>query len=423
MEGAGQARRSVVGSEVAVRASETHAAPQPLTAAKAEEIWGNLLGGFGRASRQVLSESEQQAIELALEGHGVAREEVSFVGGNVFVSDLVFGAQAMLERLRASVEKGQVLARTVTQVIGVHDTSLVLPSDVVGAPVVYASRAVDGGVLFDRPEVDASFEHVLVLADDVPEAIFGAFRNSIAEIGNASADDCLSATFLEVLSRSEFDERFASSPFGVPPRVTEVVYAPEICGPRSLGCTQFPHAEDVVLTAPTPEGGEGTFQRRMLVGSFIGINSTQITPDSAEFSTLTHELLHALGLAHPGVETFAFGIVVAKLAAPGTQSATGGYPTIMALRNTADRTFTLSEDDVQTIATLYDAAPGCSYQSAPLALEAIAGRAETPDAGASDAGSVDAGSVDAGSVDAGASDAGADADGLDAGSVDAGASN
>ncbi len=296
------------------------------------------------------------------------------------------------------------------------------PEEVVGAPTLYASQPVDDQFLFDRPEVDPGFEHVLVLADDVPEEIVTEFRNSIAEIGDASSEDCLGRTFLEVLRRSEFDARFADQPFAIPPRVTEAVYTAEVCAGRALGCTQFPHAEDVVLAAPTAGGEPGTQQRRVLVGSFIGINAAFILPGSEEFSTITHELLHALGLAHPVVEQFGNGAVAAKLVVPGTVTLDGGFPSIMAFRTTIDRTFTQSPDDVDTIETLYTDAPGCAYQNAPIPISAnalpilppILPPVVTPpvvappasDAGASDAGAVDVVAEDSGADDSGAADSG-----------------
>ena len=407
---------------------DVYGPPRPLTPALSEQIWANLFGSYQRAAEQTLALAERERLLAELAGAGVPPEEVSFVGSNVLVQDVVYGGEPLFAALRAtregsveqgsvkngSVEKGKVLAQVVTQVIGVHDTTLVQPSDVVGAPSQYASQPVDADFLFDRPEVDPSFEHVLVLADDVPAEIFGAFVASVAEIGNASGADCLGEAFLEVLRRSEFDARFADQEGTVPPRVTEVFYSPEACGGRSLGCTQFPHAEDVVVSAPTLEGQAGAVQRRVLVGGFIGINAAAITPDSEEFSTLTHEILHALGLAHPVVEAFANGAVAAKLVVPGTSSADGAFPSIMAFRTTADRTFTLSEDDVDTIRTLYSSAPGCTYQSAPLRIEPTepeplsaasdgsAGPAE--DAGA-DAAAPDAAATGAAATDGGAPDA------------------
>lgn len=372
-----------------------YAPPQPLTAAVAERVWTNMFGGYARASQLEPTDGERESLLAALEESGIPRQDVVFVGANVLVQDVAYDATPLLDRWRAetagaTLEKGKVLAQVITQVIGLHDTTLVQPREVVGAPTQYASQPINDTFLFDRPEVDPSFEHVLVLTDGVPEEIFAAFRASIAEIGNASSADCLGENFLEVLSRSEFDARFANRPFELPPRVTEAVYAPEICGPRSLGCTQFPHAEEVVVTAPTPDGEEGTFQSRVLVGGFIGINSTQITPQSAEFSTITHELLHALGIAHPVVETFPSGAVAAKLVVPGSASGDGGYPSIMAFRNTENRTFNLSVDDVDTIETLYASAPGCQYQTEPIRIEAdVDTVADPPPAGPIDAGTAD----------------------------------
>lgn len=384
--------------------SGLYAAPRPLTAAAAEAMWASSFGGYERAARLPLSEGERELVLASLEERGVPRAEVSFDGANVLVQDVVYGGEPLVAALRGgTVDKGKVLAQVVTQVLGVHDTTLVQPEEVVGAPTLYASQPVNDQFSFDRPEVDPKFEHVLVLADDVPGEIVQEFERSVAEIGNASEADCLSPTFLEVLTRSEFDARFASRPFTVPPRVTEVVYTAEVCGGRSLGCTQFPHAEDVVLTAPTADGEPGTQQRRVLVGSFIGINAAFITPGSEEFSTITHELLHALGVAHPVVEQFANGAVAAKLVVPGTATLDGGFPSIMAFRTTADRTFNLSPDDVDTIETLYTDAPGCEYQSAPLLISANAPSADagSPSGSAGDAGAPDAGGADAGAAGAG----------------------
>jgi hypothetical protein len=398
-----------------------YAAPRPLTAAGAEQMWANLFGGYARAAGFTLTEGERELVLVSLEERGITRADVVFDGANVLVEDVVYGGEPLIAALRGgadgTVDKGKVLSQVVTQVLGVHDTTLVQPEEVVGAPTLYASQPVDDQFLFDRPEVDPGFEHVLVLADDVPEEIVAEFERSIAEIGDASSEDCLGRTFLEVLRRSEFDARFADRAFAIPPRVTEAVYTAEVCGGRSLGCTQFPHAEDVVLTAPTPEGEPGTQQRRVLVGSFIGINAAFILPGSEEFSTITHELLHALGLAHPVVEQFGNGAVAAKLVVPGTSTLDGGFPSIMAFRTTADRTFTLSPDDVDTIETLYTDAPGCEYQNAPLPISAnalpILPPVVTPPAS-------DAGAPGAGAADGGAQDSGAASSGADSGSTDGG---
>ena len=415
------------GSSEAATGSEGHAAPRSLTPAITRQIWAGLFGSYERAAAQTLTSGERELVLASLESSGVPRDEVTFIGSNVLVQDIIYGGEPLFAALRASgaghaggVEKGKVLAQVVTQVIGVHDTTLVQPSDIVGAPTAYASQPINDRFLFDRPEVDPSFDHVLVLADDVPPEVFDAFVASVAEIGGASDADCLSETFLEVLRRSEFDARFVERELSIPPRVTEVFYSAQACGGRSLGCTQFPHAEDVVVTAPGADGEGGTVQSRVLVGGYIGINAAAITPESEEFSTLTHEILHALGLAHPVVEAFANGAVAAKLVVPGTLAADGAFPSIMAFRTTTDRTFTLSDDDIDTIRTLYSSAPGCEYQSAPLAIEAtepdVFDRSSATDAGAPpgndasatpiDAGAADAGLVDAGLVDAGLVDAG-----------------
>ena len=369
-----------------------------------------MFGSYERAAAQELTPAEHELVLSGLARTGIARDEVSFVGSNVLVQDVVYGGEPLFAALRAqapggsgagSIEKGKVLAQIVTQIIGTHDTTLLEPSDVVGAPTQYASQPIDDAFLFDRPEVDTRFQHLLVLADDVPPEIFAAFQASVAEIGNASAGDCLGATFLEVLRRSDFDARFADRQAALPPRVTEVFYSPEACGGRSLGCTQFPHAEDVVLTAATPGGDPGSVQSRVVFGGFIGINAAAITPESEEFSTLTHELLHALGLAHPVVETFANGAVAAKLVVPGTVSADSAFPSIMAFRSTADRTFNLSADDIDTIRTLYSSAPGCEYQSAPLRIEPTDDPAPPSDAGAPSVPALDAGMAPDAALDAG----------------------
>ncbi len=362
--------------EAAQAAPEPYAT-RPLTPEVTEQIWANMFGGFTRASQLALTPEEQHAIALSLEESvsleslGVAPEDVSFVGANVLVQDVSFSAEPLLERLRSeAVDKGKVLNQVVTTVIGKHDTSLVAPQDVIGASIQYASQTGDGAFNFARPEVDAEFAHVVVLADAVPQAIFNAFRDSIAEIGNASEADCLSPTFLQVFSRSEFDAEFAERPFDVPPRVLEVVYAPEICGPTALGCTQYPRAENVVLSPTSPEGQIGTFQRRVSFGSFMGINSTQITPEAPDFSTITHELLHAMGIAHPVPEAFRSGALAAKLVVPGTEPRDSGFESIMAFRTSTDRVLELSADDIDTIETLYSSAHGCSYSSEPITITA-----------------------------------------------------
>lgn len=405
----------------APRGAATYAPPRPLTPAMSRQIWGGLFGSYQRAAAQTLTVAERERVLTGLEGSGVPRDEVTFVGSNVLVQDIIYGGEPLFAALRASgegsVEKGKVLAQVVTQVIGVHDTTLVQPGDVVGAPTAYASQPINDQFLFDRPEVDPSFDHVLVLADDVPPEIFDAFVASVAEIGDASGADCLGETFLEVLRRSEFDARFVDRELSIPPRVTEVFYSPEACGGRSLGCTQFPHAEDVVVSAPGADGEAGSVQSRVLVGGFIGINAAAITPESEEFSTLTHEILHALGLAHPVVEAFANGAVAAKLVVPGTLPADGAFPSIMAFRTTTDRTFTLSDDDIDTIRTLYSSAPGCEYQSAPIAVEAT--EPDVFDAGAPEV-DTDASPIGTGLGDAGLGDAGLGAGLGDAGVADAG---
>jgi hypothetical protein len=349
--------------------SDEYPAPQPATPEVLQQIRENMFGGFQRAAQMEVSAAERQALVDVLAERGVEPQEVSFSGANVFVNDVSFDATPILEQLRArTVEKGKVLSQTITSVIGTHDTDLIFPADVVGAPVTYARQTTDADFRFNRPEVDGTFPHVIVLADDVPDRIVQAFKDSIAEIGNAASDDCLSTGFLRVLSRSEFDSEFPDEPFDTQPRVTEVVYSPAICGSNALGCTQFPRLANVVLSPPSPIGGGGVTQNRFLFGGYIGIDSNQVTPASAEFSTITHELMHLIGIAHPQADEFRAGGAVAKLVVLGTEPDDDGFDSIMALRSTTDRVFTLSSDDKDTIRTLYNAALNCSYQTVAIQI-------------------------------------------------------
>jgi hypothetical protein len=349
--------------------NDEYPAPQPATPEALQQIRANMFGGFQRAAQMEISAVERHAIIDLLAEQGVDEREVSFSGANVFVNDVSFSAEPILEQLRArTVEKGKVLSQTITSLIGTHDTDLVFPATIVGAPVTYARQASNAEFRFNRPEVDTTFPHVIVLADNVPARIFQAFRDSIAEIGNAAGDDCLSPTFLRVISRSDFDSEFADEPFDTQPRVTEVVYSPAICGSNALGCTQFPRLENVVLSPPSPIGGGGITQNRFLFGGYIGIDSNQVTPASAEFSTITHELMHLIGIAHPQADEFRTGGAVAKLVVLGTEADDDGFDSIMALRGTGDRVFTLSADDTDTIRTLYNAALNCSYQTVAIQI-------------------------------------------------------
>lgn len=354
-----------------------YAPPVELEREAFPELWANLFGGFERAAQVELSEGERNAITTALEADGFLREQISFVGANLFIDDMSFNAESALARLRSeTVEKGKVLNQIVTDIFG--RTSLVSSRDVQAAPARYASQDENEEFLFDRPEVESPFLRVIVLADNTPQRIVTAFRDAVAEIGNASDLDCLGSDFLRVMTRSEFDDSFGNRPFDVPPRVTEVAYGPGICGASASGCAQFPRIENVALApaSPFPGGGGGVSQRRFLFGGFIGIDSNQVTPTSAEFSTITHELMHAIGIAHPQQDEFPSGTTAAKLVVPDTESADSGYRSIMALRRVGgaanpDRVFNLSADDIDTIRTLYSSAPGCSYQRESIAISGI----------------------------------------------------
>src|SRR5688572_18260197 len=123
-----------------VGANDPYAAPRPLTAAGAEQMWAKLFGGYARAAEVALSAEERELVLTSLEERGVARTDVAFDGANVLVEDVVYGGEPLVAALRGTVEKGKVLAQVVTQVLGVHDTTLVQPEEVIGAPNVYASQ-------------------------------------------------------------------------------------------------------------------------------------------------------------------------------------------------------------------------------------------------------------------------------------------
>ena len=73
--------------------SGAHAPPRPLTPAISREIWAGLFGSYQRAAAQTLTARERELVLAGLESSGVAREEVTFVGSNVLVEDIVYGGE------------------------------------------------------------------------------------------------------------------------------------------------------------------------------------------------------------------------------------------------------------------------------------------------------------------------------------------
>jgi hypothetical protein len=248
-----------------------------------------------------------------------------------------------------------------------------LSAGVPGAPVRYASQ-IDERFSFFRPELASGtqFAHVLVVPNNIPADIRQVFEDAVTAIGQAGNADCLDTDFLTIETVAELGQR---SPIDIPPRVTTVRYEPDPC-PHSptraapLGCAQFPYERTVDIAVGGPDGTGGVSQTRMLTGGYVAIDSNQIVANTAAaradaLSTITHELMHTLGLAHPQEDPFdpVFGTNVVKIDIPGTNGDESGFQSIMALRGTADRSQTLSADDQKVIRTLYQpsAERGCGY--------------------------------------------------------------
>jgi hypothetical protein len=126
----------------------------------------------------------------------------------------------------------------------------------------------------------------------------------------------------------------------------------------------------VEIAASAPDGFGGVGQTRMLTGGYLAIDSNQLAADTPAnaadaLSTVTHELMHTLGVAHPQEDAFdpVFGTTAVKIDIPGTNGNESGFQSIMALRGTPDRSQGLSPDDQQVIRTLYQplSGIGCGY--------------------------------------------------------------
>jgi hypothetical protein len=325
------------------------ASGSPLSIERARPSRAEREAAFFRSLNATLSEAEQQTLAAAFSRANIPTDKIRFSGrmisyggdGYQYADDVLAAIAGDL-----TVEKGKVLSQAIT-----------LPGVSGGpasAPDLYA-RQVDDHTEFFRP--DLRFSYMLVVDDDAPEFVITLLAAAVGQIVNAGDGDCLfpKSTFIPIRQSAfrAIDSRSSALDY-----VIDIVYGDSntACGTDSanvLACAVFPRIEQHI-TSTIPALVSGPLMR---FGTRLGIVDTAITGDSADNrGVILHELLHAMGIAHPEddeIDTGLGGLTTQKITVHGTLDGTG-FPSVMhSARSNPNWANTLQPDDQKVLLTLY----------------------------------------------------------------------
>jgi hypothetical protein len=298
---------------------------------------------FQQLLRTPLSSSERGELEAFLieRGHDLGR--MRFVGRMLVVGDVYQSADDLLDEARESVEKGFTYNAPVTD-----------SPDVV-------SRITAGGVYQMYRPVSGVAGTALICGSTAVKTIMVTASNIIEN----AANDCVTSSTFIPMTTAEWNALMQGQAGHTQMSIVRAPLATACPGSPAgtLACATTPKKKNV------PFNFQGGFQKRMSWGGRIGLVDTEVIgTDQRSISRVLHELMHTMGVAHPGGGVRPLGTLDTTLA---------GNPTIMgpgcpqgSVGCTAIET--LQADDIDMIDTCYSPQGGGACGSFPADFETIA---------------------------------------------------
>lgn len=264
---------------------------------------------FQRRVRGTLTDDEHTKILDVLAAFEAPTEDVKLVGRMVVWDDVYLDGEELMVSPETLIEKGRVLTVAVPGTAGTPGPTPQLPI----APHRYAQVTSGGVFQFWRPAVEEMFNAIVV--PDSPSFLLTLANAAADNIGNADTD-CLfggANGTLRAMTKTSWDGMGPGQ--SVTPR-TFVIYGPLATACPGLientikGCALAPRLSFIKTTG-------GVSVQRMLIGPRLGFVDTGVTGNNDDSRRIvTHELLHALGLAHPDLRITS-SCTAAQLSAAG----------------------------------------------------------------------------------------------------------
>jgi hypothetical protein len=300
-----------------------------------------------------LSASELEMLQRYYSEHGVTMDEYSVFGrAVVFEGDMLVNADDVLRAARAEaripgdaeslIEKGKVAGKT--DLTGTFPDCAV---EVCGAaaPSRYAFTVSSTAISFIRP--DTTLKYYIVIANAVPSYFDSVLSKAAARIMNASTSDCLGTNLFQVIRAGAYAQLTASERESTYRISVNTGNFGTVCSGIGAGCANFPRFGTVKVG--------GTTLNRFRVGDriqFVHValsnpTTALVADDEYSVSVATHELLHAMGFAHP--EQTSLG----QLAVPGTAAGASHLSIMYGSSEDPLRRTTLQTDDLAMLRKLY----------------------------------------------------------------------
>jgi hypothetical protein len=247
---------------------------------------------FQQLHEAELSQDEMMAAEARLTEMGVEMSEVVFSGRMVVIGDAYVAVDDLLGSTPdGMVEKGRTFG-------AVLDT----PS-IDGAPLAPTlfSRFSGGAYQWMRPDI----QNLRIVVPNGQSFLVNLFQTARSNIVNA-ASDCL--TTINVHTQAQYDALPNNDK--IRSKTILVRFGTNVCpgaGISTNACALFPRNQTRVFEPGAPS------ETRLVPGTLVGVLSNRINTNISNGQTctsgqatcnannaaiLTHELLHALGLAH-----------------------------------------------------------------------------------------------------------------------------
>ncbi len=310
-----------------------------------------------------LSAAERADVLAELEATSAPEVDVAFKGRLVMRGDVLHVVDDILARDEL-VQSGASRRTQPVEKANLHTTIAAGATDPFGNPIPggaprpdLIAKVEDGQVLFWRPELARLY--LVVLPDDVPDAISSAFAQAAFALEAAVPNDCIFINFI-VLRQGVYTSlhpllRALTS-------VIDVAYSPDACLGRAAGCANSPRLAELTLLP-------GWTENRMRLGTYVGLETDYDSPrdtdtapdlnDQNARDVILHELSHILGFEHPSYSELRAEVSELVARVPG--SAQGTVPTFMLPTASPLFSSTPSAEDRRVLSHVY--AGQCGYRA------------------------------------------------------------